>query len=205
MLLFISFFLSKNIFFSDKNVLPLSEMNISRKTITAKFTQNFFELKETIMYDLEIMVDNEFIFCTLISDLKTLNLFDGIEERNCFNLCESLKSKYIAVRMLFTDIIEGYLEIGEYTVKILDELNLIIEEKQKFNLLFIKQFQYILAEEQRIELLLTCEIFKNISTFIDPKITRFKRIYQYIKNIFNILLFYTSNLYFIDLFALNIM
>ena len=117
--LFIVLFQIKNAIFSDQFSASSSEVSPRGQRFSLVTDQRLLRLRD-------FAVKNKYNFCFWAHEFRHLDLFNDTEQKQCFYLYQSLKSKYLTVKTIFLDAIGNSFEITDSIVKNLDELNEVI-------------------------------------------------------------------------------
>ena len=174
----------KYIIFSDQDSNPLSEVNPRPQNLILTYDEHLFTLIRVVTNDLETTIENENQFCHLIKDFSNLGLFNEIEQGECFNVCESFKTKYFTLKPKFSDNRGEYFEVTELILKTLEELYLVIIKKQEINNLFIDRFKNLINGRESSDLCYAFILISRINKNIVDKTIRFVRVFEYVRNIF---------------------
>ena len=183
--IFIVFFLLKDVVFSDQTPTLTSEINTEAQDQILIYDQNIFSLIELVIDDLEAVIENEEHICHLAEVLKKRNIFDEIDRRECVDIFELLKARYFTVKPIFSSINEECFEITELTLKVVEELNFIIQRKREFNSLLLEKIDYLIKNRFRYGLLIFFEEFRKMISVSTDKTIRFIRFCLYIRNKFD--------------------
>ena len=158
-----------------------SEVDRRRQALVLIYDQRFCRLRDFVLEELDFSIKHEYDLCIWTTQFINLKLLSAIEQRECFCLCESLKFKYLTMKISFADIDEESFEITELMIKSIDKLNFILEKKHEFNLSAINRFKHLIYDEGKTYLLHYLKLFIKISKNAYRKTMGFKNIPRYIR------------------------